>query len=146
MNDTQALLEFLYKNAEMGKQTLIPISGMNTNDEFEKVVDRIIGDYSEICSEADRHLTELGWNKASGLNGMEKFMTDMSLKMNTMTDKTVPHLADMILKGASMGVTDISKRLSDHLTADEEARQLGKRLLDLNSKIIDDMKKFLVMV
>ncbi len=146
MNDTQALLEFLYKNAEMGKQTLIPISGMNTNDEFEKVVDRIIGDYSEICSEADRHLTELGWDKASGLNGMEKFMTDMSLKMNTMTDKTVPHLADMILKGASMGVTDISKRLSDHLTADEEARQLGKRLLDLNSKIIDDMKKFLVMV
>ncbi len=145
MNDTQALLEFVYKNAEMGKKSLSPISSMNTNDEFERVVDRLIGQYSEICSEADKQLTTLGWNKASGLNGMEKFMTDMSVKMSTMKDRSVPHLADMILKGASMGVTDISKKLHEHLIADEEAKKLANKLLDLNSNVIDDMKKFLVM-
>ncbi len=146
MNDTQALLEFVYKNAEMGRKTLSPISSMNTNDEFEKVVDRLIGQYAEICSEADKHLTALGWEKASGLNGMEKFMTEMSLRMSTMKDKNVPHLADMILKGASMGVTDISKKLHEHLIADEEAKKLANKLLKLNSDVIDDMKKFLVMV
>ncbi len=146
MNDTQALLEFVYKNAEMGRKTLSPISSMNSNDEFEKVVDRLIGQYAEICSEADKQLTALGWEKASGLNGMEKFMTEVSLRMSTMKDKTVPHLADMILKGASMGVTDISKKLHENLIADEEAKKLANKLLQLNSDVIDDMKKFLVMV
>ncbi len=146
MNDTQALLEFVYKNAEMGRKTLSPISSMNSNDEFEKVVDRLIGQYAEICSEADRQLTSLGWDKASGLNGMEKFMTEATLRMSTMKDKTAPHLADMILKGASMGVTDISKKLKEHLIADEDAKKLANKLLKLNSDVIDDMKKFLVMV
>ncbi len=145
MNDTQALLEFVYKNAEMGRKTLSPISGMNSNDEFERVIDRLIGEYAEICSEADRRLMNCGWDKASGLNGLEKLMTEMSLRMSTMKDKSVPHLADMVLKGASMGVTDISKKLTEHCTADEESVKLAEKLRDLNSDVIDDMKKFLVM-
>ncbi len=145
MNDTQALLEFVYKNAEMGRKTLSPISGMNSNDEFERVIDRMIGQYAEICSEADKLLTDCGWDRASGLNGMEKFMTEMSLRMSTMKDKSVPHLADMVLKGASMGVTDISKKLTEHCVADDNAIRLAEKLRDLNSSVIDDMKKFLVM-
>ena len=89
MNDTQALLEFIYKNAEMGKKTLSPISDMNSNEEFDNVISRLIGQYAEICSEADRQLTALGWDKASGRNGMEKLMTEASLRMSTMKDRSV---------------------------------------------------------
>ncbi len=145
MNDTQALLEFIYKNAEMGRKTLAPISDMNTNEEFGKTVSRLLGQFAEICSEADRELNSLGWDKAEGLSGMEKFMTEMALKMNTIKDKSVPHLADMILKGASMGVTDISKKLSEYVTADENAKELALKLRKLNSDVIDDMKKYLIM-
>ena len=145
MNDTQALLEVIYKNAEMGKKTLSPISDMNSNEEFDNVISRLIGQYAEICSEADRQLTALGWDKASGLNGMEKLMTEASLRMSTMKDRSVPHLADMVLKGGSMGVTDISKKLSEYRTANEESRKLANSLLAVNSDVIDDMEKFLVM-
>lgn len=143
MNDTQKLLEFIYKNAEMGRKTVDPIKNMNNDSKFQTVLDRMHADYDEICTEADKMLKECGVSEASGLNIGEKMMTEMSLRFNTMMDKTVPHLADMLLKGASMGVTDISKKLDECKEASEGAVRLAERLLKMNSDTIDEMKQFL---
>lgn len=145
MNDTQKLLEFIYKNAEMGRKTVDPIKNMNRDTRFQETLDRMLTDYDEICTEADLRLKEWGVPEASGLNIGEKMMTEMSLRFSTMKDRSVPHLADMLLKGASMGVTDISKKLEEYSGADEGSVKLAKRLLKMNSDTIDEMKQFLTV-
>ena len=145
MNDTQKLIEFIYKNAEMGRKTVDPIKKMNNDSDFQTALDRMLGDYDEICTEADRMLKEKCDTEGSGLNIGEKLMTEMSLRMSTIKDRTVPHLADMLLKGASMGVTDISKKLEECTRADEDSIRLAKRLLKMNSDTIDEMKQFLTV-
>lgn len=145
MNDTQKLLEFIYKNAEMGRKTVDPIKNMNNDSKFQTTLDRMLSDYNEICTEADRLLKECGVSEASGLNIGEKMMTEMSLRFNTIKDRSVPHLADMLLKGASMGVTDISKKLDECRDADEGSVRLANRLLKMNSDTIDEMKQFLTV-
>ena len=145
MNDTQKLLEFIYKNSEMGRKTVDPIKNMNRDPKFQTVLDRMLSDYDEICTEADNLLRECGVPEASGLNIGEKMMTEMSLRFSTMMDKSVPHLADMLLKGASMGVTDISKKLDECKDADESAVRLAERLLKMNNDTIDEMKQFLTV-
>ena len=70
-------------------------------------------------------------------------MTEFSLRMSTIKDRSVPHLADMLLKGASMGVTDISKKLDECRDADEGSVKLANRLLKMNNDTIDEMKQFL---
>ena len=67
MNDTQKLLEFIYKNSEMGRKTVDPIKKMNNDSEFQKTLDRMLSDYDEICTEADRLLKESGVGEASGM-------------------------------------------------------------------------------
>jgi hypothetical protein len=145
MNDSQKLLEFIYKNAEMGRKTVDPIKKMNNDTDFQTALDRMLGDYDEICTEADRLLKKSGVSEASGLNIGERMMTEVSLRMSTIKDRTVPHLADMLLKGASMGVTDISKKLEECREADEDSVRLAKRLLKMNSDTIDEMKQFLTV-
>ena len=105
----------------------------------------MLTDYDEICAEADLQLKNNGVSEASGLNIGEKMMTEMSLRFSTMKDRSVPHLADMLLKGASMGVTDISKKLEECKGADEDSVRLAKRLLKMNNDTIDEMKEFLTV-
>ncbi len=143
MSDTQKLLEFIYKNAEMGRKTVEPIKNMNNSSKFQSTLDRMLSDYNEICTDADMMLKESGVSEASGLNIGEKMMTEMSLRFSTLKDRSVPHLADMLLKGASMGVTDISKKIDELKNADENAVRLANRLLKMNSDTIDEMKQFL---
>lgn len=145
MNDTEKLLKFIYKNAEMGRKTVDPIKNMNSDEKFQATLDRMLADYNEICSEADAELKKAGASEAEGLDLGEKMMTEMSLRFSTMRDRSVPHLADMLLKGASMGVTDISKRLSEFKEASGDAVRLAKRLMKMNSDTIDEMKKFLTV-
>lgn len=145
MNHTQALLEFICKNAEMGRKTLAPLSALNSNARFRANIDAILGVYAEIYSEAEQIIRENGWEPASGLSVPEKLMTEFSLRMNTIKDHSVPHIADMILKGASMGVKDISEKMSEYSCADKNAVTVANKLLKLNSDTIDNMKEFLTV-
>ncbi len=145
MNDTRVLLEFVYKNAEMGRKTIQPLSEMTDDEKFSKELVRIGNDYAEICADADKLLRENGMDEASGLNIAEKMMTEVSLRMNTIKDRSVRHIADMLIKGGSMGMSDISKKIEELTNADDKSRSLAKRLLDLNSSVIDDMKKYLTV-
>ena len=145
MTDTQKLLEFIYKNSEMGRKTVDPVKNMNKDTEFQTALDRMLGDYDDICNEADRMLMDKCSTEAAGLNVGEKLMTEMALRMSTIKDRSVPHLADMLLKGASMGVTDISKKLEECKNADEDSVRLAKRLLKMNNDTIDEMKQFLTV-
>lgn len=145
MNDTHALLEFIYKNAEMGRKTTQPLADMTNDKKFSEVLTRISNDYADICAEADKLLRDNGMDEASGLNMAEKMMTEVSLRMNTLKDQSVRHIADMLIKGGSMGMSDISKKLEEYTNADDKSRTLAKKVLKLNSAVIDDMKEFLTV-
>lgn len=129
----------------MGRRTLAPLSSMISDERFRARIDAILGRYAEIYSESEKLLRENGFEQASGLSIPEKIMTEVSLRMNTVTDHSVPHVADMILKGASMGVKDISEKTSEYSCADKKAVDVAKKLLKLNSDTIDDMKEFLTV-
>lgn len=129
----------------MGRKTLAPLSSMTTDEGFRAKIDAILGKYAEIYSEAEGLLREKDLGAASGLSIPEKLMTEMSLRMSTMTDRSVAHIADMILKGASMGVKDISEKISEYSCADKSSVDTAKKLLKLNSDTIDDMKEFLTV-
>ena len=129
----------------MGRKTVDPVKNMTKDTEFQTALDRMLGDYDDICNEADRMLMDKCSTEAAGLNVGEKLMTEMALRMSTIKDRSVPHLADMLLKGASMGVTDISKKLEECKNADEDSVRLAKRLLKMNNDTIDEMKQFLTV-
>lgn len=62
---------------------------------------------------------------------MKKAMMWSSIKMNTLTDNSRAHLAEMMVQGTVMGITALKSTLSDlGEEADEEILDLMKELLD----------------
>lgn len=176
VNDTQKLLCFIYKNAEMGTRTLPQIIGKARRDDdtstighegaprkisgklessvecrpaFIDALHARLEKYGEICNEAEELLRREDPNadfEKLGQSGLEKTMVDSMLYMNTLRDTTCSHLSDMLLKGSSMGVTDIAKQIKKHPAASDEAVRLAEKLMKVEQDGIEEMKKYLTAV
>ncbi len=70
---------------------------------------------------------------------MAKIKTEMKLQMNE-TDRTI---ADLITDGCNMGVKSLNKYLNQYAAADEKSKDIAKRLINLESQLALDLRKFL---
>ena len=147
LNDTQNLLAFVYKNAEMGVQTLPGIAEKATG-EFRAAVENRLAKYEKIKNEAEKRLSRTGGvvSEKIGLNGFEKASVNMMLKMNLARDTSVGHMADMLIRGSAMGIRDISEQIASYPGADNSAVSLAQSLQKLEEDGLEELKKYLSMV
>ena len=103
-------------------------------------------DYEALSAEASRMIRELYGEEPNGVNLLDKIRTEVTLRISNFRDTSVPHIADMLVKGNSMGITDMAKQLKTYRMASEEARGLANRLLEAQERNLDTMKAFLSMV
>ena len=146
MQDTRALLELIYKNAEMGRLTIPELIKLSSDEKFTASLKEQLSDYESLSAEASRMIRELYGEEPNGVNLLDKMRTEITLRMSTFRDTSVPHIADMLVKGNSMGITDMAKQLKTYRMASEEARGLANRLLKAQERNLDNMKGFLTLV
>lgn len=143
--DNETLLLFIYKNAEMGKSSLPYICDKSDDKRFSRVLSELLKEYAEIYSKAELMLIDCGENDPRGLSASERFMSDASVRMNAMLDKRISNYAEMLIKGAAMGVTDISEQLSKYKNASDDTKALAERLKRCNESVIERMTDFLTV-
>lgn len=71
--------------------------------------------------------------------GMSWMKTNVKLVMNE-SDQTI---ADLMTDGCNMGVKSLSKYLNQYRAAEEKAKDITKRLIDLEEKLAQDMRDYL---
>jgi hypothetical protein len=76
---------------------------------------------------------------------MAKMGVKMGVMMNTMMDNTSSHIADMMIQGATMGITDTTKlvRENENSSCSEEAIALAKKIIKYEEESIERLKEFL---
>ncbi len=142
MNPNEELLNGIYQNAEMGKETIARLIKETNDVAFRKVMENQLTEYQEIFDQSQKQMQERH-QKPEGLTGMEKAATYMALKMNTFTDKTSSHMAEMLIQGSTMGTVDMQKQLNKCEKADADVRRLGERLLKTEQRNIEQMQQYL---
>ena len=142
MTQDMALLNFIYQNAEMGKETIPKLTKIVEDVNFRRVLEDQLTEYQEIFDQSQKQLQDRH-QKPEGLTGMEKASTYMALKMNTLTDKTSSHMAEMLIQGSTMGSVDIQKQLNKYSEADTDVRRLGERLLKTEQRNIEQLQQYL---
>ena len=70
---------------------------------------------------------------------MAKMKTEVKLQMDA-SDNTI---ADLMTDGCDMGVKSLNKYLNQYAAADEQSKDITKRLINLESQLAVDMRKFL---
>ena len=112
------LLEAVVKCSEMGQGTLDPLADVNENGVFADTMRIQRGEYESIREEASRMLLSLGEDPGQ-LSAFEKLSTAVGIKMNTLTDKSARHMAEMLIQGSTMGIVDLTKAIRDNPGAGE---------------------------
>lgn len=145
MNNDQNTVEILseiYRGAKMGVET---INSMLNKVNDNKIYDELkyqLRCYDEIANEAYGELVKRN-QEPKDISTVNKLSAKMSVGINTMISNTPSHIADMLIKGSTMGVTEMTKSLNSYKDADPDIQSLADRFIKLEQDNIDRLMKFL---
>ena len=141
---TKNFLNLLYKNVKMGADSTIDIMPKVSNTSLREELTSEVEQYEKFAKEIQNMLFELG-EKPEEENFMTKMMSKIGITMNTMMDASASHIADIMIQGATMGITDTTKLVREHenTSCSEEALRLAKETIRYEEETIERLKKFL---
>ncbi|NLK73241.1 MAG: hypothetical protein GX285_09515 [Clostridiales bacterium] len=142
MNGNAELLNFIYQNSQMGVDTIKQLVDIAEDDKFIKHLESQLKEYKEIHSSARKMLNENGYDE-KGISALEKIRTYLMINMQTITDKSASHIAEMLIIGSNMGVINAIKNINKYKNAEKNILQLMKKLLKFEENNIQQLKEFL---
>ena len=74
---------------------------------------------------------------------MTRACTWTGIRMNTLTDKSTPHMAGLLIQGNTMGMTAIIRNMREQDDADIGATSLAEKLLATAEHNVSEMKNLL---
>ena len=146
MNENNELLTFIYQNAKMGVTSCTDlIRILNTKDnKIKKVVEGELKGYENFVKKAEKLLKQNKIEQPKDKGMMTDLMTKMGMNMELMKDNSDSRIADMLIKGFTMGNIDIEKKIDRfEKDADKDILKLAKELLEFGKVNIDLLKPYL---
>ena len=145
MSENTELLEYIYENAKMGVNSLTNlIREINGKDnKIKKIVEGELKGYENYVKDCEKLMKKFKV-KAKEPGMMANVSSMMGTKMEMMNDNSDARIADMLIKGFTMGNIDITKKIDRYEgDADKEIIELAKRLLKFGEENINLLKPYL---
>ncbi len=143
MNKEVKLLNHIHESADMGQDSLKHILELSRDKEFTDVIRAWIEEYQEAYRESEELLKKYQKEEGKDAPIMGKMMSNIMSKMKNMMDPSTSKLAEMVLQGTTMGITEMTKEIHQYDGTDDMVLNLAKKLLKREEKNVEAMKKFL---
>ncbi len=145
MNQNSELLLYIYQNAEMGvKSTTQLINLLNKSDnKIKTTVEKQLKGYEGFLKKSQNLLKK---NKISPkrTNIIAKISSSIGISMEFMKDNSDAKIADMLIRGFTMGNIDIDKLIDKYKNeADKNIIHLAKELKKFGEENIELLKSYL---
>ena len=140
--DDAEILREVQKNTEMAMKAIDTISEKVYDDDLAVQLSKQSLKYSELHNTALDKLLE-GKAEPYHTNNISKMMLTGAIHSNTMFNTNTGHIAELMIKGSNMGITDMCKILNHHEHADRLSLEVANELVDFEEKNIERLKKFL---
>lgn len=143
MIDNVQLLNSISSSADMARDSLNHIIDKATDSQLKKVLQTQVTEYDNIYNQADNMLRAKG-KSAQKSPAMLKAYSHIVSNMKTLSaDNATSTIAEMVIQGSTMGVTEITKQLNDYMGDDKESRSLAEKQLKTEQENIEQMKRYL---
>ena len=145
MDENNELLLYIYKNADMGvKSTTKLIRLLNTRDnKIKNVVEGELKGYEHFLKKSEALLKK---NKVEpkGSGVMADISSTIGMNMEFMKDNSDAKIADMLIRGFTMGNIEIDKKIDKFKDdADKSILKLAKELKKFGEENIELLKPYL---
>lgn len=145
MNENTELLEYIAKDATMAAFTLEELlKDLNGLDnKIKKDIENVLKGYERYIKDVTKKLKkEKAEPKEDSM--FAKMSAKMGIKKEVKHDNSDASIADMLIKGISMGTIDMEKKINEYQEkADKETINLAKDFLKFQQENIEAFKKHL---
>ncbi len=138
------LLEEIYKNAEMGSNTLNRLMKnlKEKENRIKKVLEAELKEYEDYAKKAKEIIKIEGLTlKQTGL--INKLSANMGIDMEVIKDNSDAAIAHMLIEGLTMGVVDMTTKIKNDDSSSKEVKVLAKNFLEFQQREIEKLKKYL---
>lgn len=141
---TSELLSELYKNMKMGADSIVNISSKVGEGELRDELARELDTYESFSKKIGMLIYESG-EEPKEKDLVSKVASKVGMTMSTLTDTSDSHIAELMIEGANMGITENTKLLNKYKNTDvdEKALQLCRESIKFMQDSIEALKKFL---
>ena len=138
----------IYKNMKMGESSVLDLLPKVKNEQLREEMILHMEGYQRFSDRA-KGMLNAEHREAKDAGIIAKVSAKMGTAMNTMMDSTASHIAEMMIEGSTMGITDHTRILHE-LTRGESKDPnrdgvlgLTKDILSFEEAQIEKMKRFL---
>lgn len=142
MNETIRLLRDVARNARTGEAAIDQLMEKAESAEMRGELDRERDQYRAAARDAESALAAAG-SQAEPVGLAQRAGMWAGTQLNTLTDRSNAHIAEMVIQGATMGIIEMTKARNTCPDADDAAAGLASRFIVEQNDIIDRQKGYL---
>lgn len=145
MDENLELLEYIYKDSDMSVITLEKLlQELNDKDnKIKKKTEEILKSYEDFLSRSKKLLNKFD-SPLEENSYIAKMGAKMGIKKEVKSDNSDAAIADMLIKGISMGSIDIEKRITNYKeVVNKKYLDFASEFLKFQQKTIEELKAFL---
>ncbi len=145
MNETNELLEEVYKTAAMGRFSMMKlIEALKEKDnKIKGYLEELLEDYRNYEDQSKELLLKENIEPMEE-NAISKLMASMGIQKEVKGDNSDAAMAEMLIQGISMGSIEMEKQVKNYKDrVEKDDMKLAKKFLKFQEKAIEELKKYL---
>lgn len=145
MNANTEILEYIYKDANMGAESITTLikTLQSKDNKIKPVLEEELKKYEEYIKKSEKQLKKLKV-ELKEFSTMSKMSSWMGIKMEMLKDNSDARIADMLIKGLTMGTIDMNKRIDNYeKIVDKDVLKLAKEFKSFQEDSIEKLKVYL---
>lgn len=132
----------VYKNAHIALLSISDLLPSVTDADLKAELQAQYEGYEKIVGEISSYMAENGM-QPHNIGTVQKVMMRGSIKMKTVIDDSRNNIAEMMIKGTVNGITELAAMQNERQNFQEKTADFIDRLLSLEEKYEQNLKKFL---
>ena len=141
-NDTVELLKECNSGVKMGVSSIEEVLDKVQNNEFKNILESSMNEHKRLGDET-RNLLNRYDDSGEEPNIMAQSMSWMKTNFKLAVSPSDETISDLITDGCNMGVKSLNKYLNEYAAASEEAKDITKKLINMEESLAVNIRKYL---
>lgn len=141
-NDTLDILNQIHKGLVMGMESISVISDKVGDKNFKDDLDYQYKEYGSILDRVNNKFKEED-EYADDTNTAQKVMGWTSIKMQTLTDKSNSNIAQLLIRGNTMGIIEGRKLLNQNPNCSQDVKDILNEFVKIQENNVEKLKTYL---
>ena len=141
-NDTIKLLRECDAGIKMGVSSIEDVLENTKSEKMRALLNDSKQQHEKLKEEIEQALERFD-DDGKEPNPMAKGMSWVKTNVKLAIDESDKTIADLIIDGCNMGVKSLGKYLNQYEAADETAKDITKRLIEIEDRLVTNLREFL---